>query len=379
MKHRFLTLAACGAFLCASSVYAAGNSVSKNETLDKAIQTANAKAGADLISAAKDVLNKHPQLLARVSVRSALPGRTWTVTCGAVLTGGTSLLLDNPCTEILAVAYTEKAPVEMNIDLSALGRFTAGEEAGRPFGYAGSPYPGNFKVRKDGYATYNIPARNSELLGALRAVKASRLSSQELAKIFLSVPRPQSRVGGSFSPAALAYDAKDVAPFKAFLAQLEKDIATYVKYMAVTAEMTDCSPYAEEPFQAQGYIASQNGLVVLRGKDYPNLHQEIQEAKQARVKNAKYCFYVNMNKLGSYENGKGFYAVNSNIPLANVQLTPADTVAFKMQLVDGKPVAEALKGDAFDKAFKHRTITALWLQHYAPRTERALELAFDKK
>lgn len=376
MKLRFLTLAACGALLCASSVYAAVNSVSKNGALDNAIKNANAKASADLISTAKDVLGKHPELLTRVSIQSALPGRTWTVICSAVLTGGSALLLDNPCTEILAVAYTEKAPVNMNIDLSALGRFTVGEYAGKPFGYAGSPYPGNFKVKKNGYAVYTIPAQNAELQKALRQTAAPALSTLELTKLFLSTPRPQSRVAGVYGPSSIAYNAQEVAPFKAFLAQLEKDIANYVKYMAVTADMTDCTDFADQPFRGKGFIANREGLVILRSDTADGLHQEIQDAKLAKAHKAKFCFYVNMDKLGQYENGKGFYSVNSNIPLSRIYLTPADTVAFKMQLVQGKPVFEALQGDTYDKAFKSRTIAALWLQGYAPRIERAIDLAF---
>ena len=103
----------------------------------------------------------------RVRLESGVNGGSWLVSCSALLDNNASLTLDTPCTEALAVSYTNGFPVYMTVDLSKLGAYSSGSLKGQAFEYTGVPDPKSFRVQENGLAVFQLPVRTPEVKNAI--------------------------------------------------------------------------------------------------------------------------------------------------------------------------------------------------------------------
>lgn len=365
---------AAGMLLLMGSVsftYAANGEIFS--ALEQAVQKQTPQV--ESVSAA-DVLKEHRNRLATVTLSADLPGRYWAVTCRAVLTGKTSLTLDNPCTELLATAFTENAPASILVNMGALGSFKEGKYKGEDFFYAGKVYPDNFKVLKNGYAVYQVPVKEPEAVNTLLKLSPITLEPAQLSALFHKLPAPTSQVSFERGGGQIKYKKADVAPYQAFLTQLEKDIAGLMKHFYVYADLSDCSGYFDKPFPAKGFITSPKGTVVLaENGNTPEGSAVIyiEDLKRTGATDEQICLYITMPGLGEYEDGKTFYSVQPPLAPKAFQLAGKEAFSFTMRLPAQKPVAQKLNNPQMRKLFNQHVITDLWLQHYPPRIQRALE------
>ena len=362
------------AFLLAAPLCLTAAPAEITQTLQQAVEKQAPKtAGAS----ADSILKNHAARIASVTLEADLPHRYWTVSCSALLQGKTALLLDNPCTEALATAYTEQAPVSIRVDMKALGRFTTGQYPGQGFLYQGRAYPKNIKGLKNGYAIYQRPLQEAQPLEALRNLASLNVGEGELVQLFRSLPAPTSQVTLPRTESTLNYSAAEVAPYKKFLAQLQKDIADYVEHFRVQADVKDCIGFLNAPFPAKGFIASPKGAVILAdngGTDEGAAFQYIEDIKRSGVQEETICLYVTMPGLGNYENGKPFYSAQPPLPAQKFWLTTAQAFGVNLSLPAGKPVYKTLNSPQVQKLFARHTIADLWLTDYAPRIQRALDM-----
>ena len=345
-----------------------------DQLLENAVQK-QAPTAKDLC--ADEVLKNHANRIARVTLEADLPSRYWTVSCSALLTGRSSLRLDNPCTEALATAFTEQAPISIRVDMKNLGSFTKGAYKDQGFFYSGRAYPSNFKVLKNGYSLYQVPVQDKQARQALQTLAPLSMQEGEWVQLFQALPAPISRVSLPRSEVPLNYKAADIAPYKAFLSQLQKDIAAYVKTFRVTAEVKDCIGFLNAPFPAKGFIANRKGGVILADNgatDEGTAFQYVEDIKRSGANEEELCLYISMPGLGQYENGKAFYSAQPPLPAKVFWLTPAQAFGFTMKLPPQKPVAQKLNSPQTQKLFKEHTIADLWLTDYGPRIQRALDM-----
>lgn len=323
------------------------------------------------------LIKNYAKRIARVQLTADFPDRRWQVYCSGFLQGGTELMLDNPCTEILATAYTEQAPVSILVSMDRLGRFTSGKFKGEEFFYSGKVLPHNFKLFKNGYAVYSIPAQNKETQQALQTLDRKALNAQELTLLFRNLPSPTSLVSAPQTDNTVRYNKADVAPFKAFLAQLNKDLAAYLKRFRVAAEIRDCAGAFNEPFIAKGYITDPRGTVILTSPgstDEGTAYQYLEDVKRSGYEGEPLCLYITMPGLGQYADGKDFYFSQPPMPVSQFWLAPLESFGFNMPLPKGKPVFNTLHSAATQKAFNQSVIANLWLDKYGPRIQRAMDM-----
>lgn len=345
-----------------------------NQLLENAVQK-QAPIAKDI--SADAVLKNYANRIARVTLEADLPSRYWTVSCSALLTGRSSLRLDNPCTEALATAFTEQAPISIRVDMKNLGSFTKGKYKGKSFFYYGSAYPNNFKILKNGYALYQVPVKEKQALETLQTLAPISMPEEEWVKLFQALETPTSRVSFPRSEASLKYKGGELAPYKKFLSQLQKDIASYVEHFRVKADVKDCIGFFNQPFPAKGFIASPKGAVILADNgmtEEGSAFQYVEDIKHSGADEEELCLYISMPGLGQYEDGKPFYSAQPPLPAKVFWLTPAQAFGFTMKLPPQKPVAKKLNSSQTQKLFKAHTIADLWLTDYAPRIQRALDI-----
>ena len=342
--------------------------------LDSALQART--QGAQQQSILKQI-NMYAKRLVRIQLTADFPNRRWQVYCSGFLEGGNALVMDNPCTEILATAFTEQAPVSISVSMDKLGRFSSGPYKGKDFFYQGSVLPNNFKVLKNGYTLYNIPSKEKEAQKALASLPQAKLSEQNLTAIFKASLPPSSIVRAPQTDKTLKYKKADVAPFKAFLTQLEKDIAAHLKRFGVTAEIRDCSGSFNEPFIAKGYITDPRATVILTAPgatDEGTAYQYLEDVKRSGYDGEPLCLYITMPGLGKYTDGKAFYFSQPPMPVSQFWLAPVEAFGFVMNLPKGKPVFNTLHSAETQKAFNQSPIANLWLENYGPRIQRAMDM-----
>lgn len=117
--------------------------------------------------------------------------------CGAIFIDNQgTLLIDKPCTVLIDEAFNAKKdkdelapngqPLGIDIELDKLGKYSSGENKGKPFFYAGTPAKNHFKKTKSGYTLFTIPLNeNSPVKLAIQKLPALNTPSEkELPAIF---------------------------------------------------------------------------------------------------------------------------------------------------------------------------------------------------
>lgn len=307
----------------------------------------------------------------RVRLESGVNGGSWLVSCSALLDHNASLTLDTPCTEALAVSYTNGFPVYMTVDLSKLGAYSSGSLKGQAFEYTGVPDPKSFRVQENGLAVFQLPVRTPEVKNAIAKLPSlAGMSDANKGYFFRKSERPSS-----FNSGAPGYDerrnypASSVAGFQKFLTVLDKDLKYYASVLGGPVAMRNYID-ADKYEDVNGYavfINRQGDAVITSYKSY-----EYYDGLLAEF-GGKGDFYLNLAGMGKYANGKGFFFNGTATALDNrAQNDVADRpTRVRFDLPKNGPVYNELQNT---KKFYNHKIVTLWLQDFAPRIHRIAAL-----
>lgn len=309
----------------------------------------------------------------RVNLDSAVNGGSWLVSCSALLDQNASLTLDTPCTEALAVSYTNGYPVYMAVDLSKLGSYSSGALNGKSFEYVGTPDPKSFRVQENGFSVFQLPVNTPEVKKAIaKLTSLEGMSDTDKAVLFRKSERPYSFNSGA--PGAVErrnYPAASVAGFKKFLTVLDKDLKYYASVLGGPVTMRnyiDSNKYDKVNGYAvfvnrQGYAV----LAVSPKSTYDNYDGLLAEFGGSGD------FHLDLAGMGKYANGKGFFFNGTGSAVDNNKEREVSNrpTLVRFDLPKNGPVYNELQHTK--KFYNHKTAT-LWLKDFAPRIHRITAL-----
>lgn len=309
----------------------------------------------------------------RVGLDSGVNGGSWLVSCSALLDNNASLTLDTPCTEALAVSYTNGFPVYMTVDLSKLGAYSSGSLKGQAFEYTGTPDPKSFRVQENGLAVFQLPVQTPEVKNAIAKLPSLEgMSDADKGYLFRKSERPYSfNSGAPGNDERRNYPASSVAGFQKFLTVLDKDLKYYASVLGGPVTLRnyiDTNKY--DSVNGYAVFINRQGHAVLAVSpktsyaDYDGLLAEF---------GGKGDFYLNLAGMGKYPNGKGFFFNGTATALNNnVQNEVANRPTLvRFDLPKNGPVYNELQNTK--KFYNHKTVT-LWLKDFAPRIHRIAAL-----
>lgn len=309
----------------------------------------------------------------RVHLDSGVNGGSWLVSCSALLDKNASLTIDTPCTEALAVSYTQGFPVYMTVNLSALGSYSSGANKGKPFEYIGTPDPKNFRVQENGFAVFQLPVSTPEVKNAIAQLPSLEgMSDADKSNLFRKSERPNSFNSGA--PGAddrRNYPAASVAGFQKFLTVLDKDLRYYASVLGGPVTLRnyyDTNKYDNVNGYAVFINRTGHAVMAVSPKNsydsYDGLLAEFGGSGD---------FYLNLAGMGKYANGKGFFFNGTGTAVDNNKehdIANRPTLV-RFDLPKNGPVYNELQHTK--KFYNHKTAT-LWLKDFAPRIHRIAAL-----